>query len=76
MFAQPSHSWDNHWLMVDGSSDLMDTPELISNYRPLKTNGSRLQHGQVTNHSITSKIYDGNLVKVSLSKAIVDKASD
>lgn len=59
------------WLMVDGSSNLMDTPELISNYRPLETNGSRLKHGQVTDHSITSKLYDGSLVKVSLRKAMV-----
>lgn len=70
MFVRPSYEW-KLWLMVDGSSNLMDTPESISNYRPLETNGSRLKHGQFTDHTITSKLYDGSLVKVSLRKAMV-----
>ena len=70
MFVRPAYM-GKLWLMVDGSSNMMDTPEFISNYRPLEKNGSRLKHGQLTDHTITSKLYDGSLVKVSLRKAMV-----
>ena len=35
MFLRPAYK-GKLWLMVDGSSNLMDTPELISNYLPLE----------------------------------------
>lgn len=37
----------------------------------MKKNGSRLKHGQLIDHTITSKFYDDSLVKVSLRKAMV-----
>jgi hypothetical protein len=70
MFVRPAYK-GRLWLMVDGSSNFMDTPELISNYRPLEKNGSRLKHGHFTDHTFTSELYDGSLVKVSLRKAMV-----
>jgi hypothetical protein len=71
MFVRPDYRTGDLWLMVDGSSNLMDTPEFISNYRPLEKNGSRLKHGQLINHTITSKLNHGRTVKVSLRKAMI-----
>jgi hypothetical protein len=59
------------WLLVDGNSYLMDTPEFISNYRPLETNASRLKHGQFIDHTITDELYDRSTVKASLRKAML-----
>jgi hypothetical protein len=70
MFVRPAYM-GKLWLMVDGSSNFMDTPEFISNYLPLGKNGSRLKHGYFTDHTFTSKLYDDSLVKVSLRKAMV-----
>jgi hypothetical protein len=72
MFVRPAYE-RKLWLMVDGSSNLMDTPESISNYCPLEKNGSRLKHGQLIDHTITSKLNDGSSVKVSLRKAMIAK---
>jgi hypothetical protein len=58
------------WVMVDGSADEMETPELISKERPLEPTSRNWDKGEFVEHSLINTLYNGEKVEVKLRRAI------